>query len=223
MTIRTTWTRAKRFYSRHTFPAFLRAVARKSVHTLFPKADVVYCADLSSIDWAGYGQIEAYEVVARGRLDEIKLEEKNDLFENIDESLLLPQLKERFGKGAVLWLIKRGNRTAGKVWTLTGATVEPYYYFLMPKDVHLYNNIVFEAHRGQGINTALLVEVLRHLATQGCQRAFIETNLRNIRERRSLAKTPFVALGLARKKSRRGHNITRWVSRVPDIPHGKSR
>jgi len=192
----------------------MQTVIRKSIHTLWPKADVIYYVDLRSLDPADRQSLKSHEIVSRHCLEEIQAEEEQSLFENIDKSLLLPQLKERFRRGATLWLIKKDHCTAGKVWTLAGSTIEPYYYFLTPGDVHLFNDLVFEPYRGQGMNRILLCEVLYQLKAQRHQRAFIEANLRNIQERRSLAKTPFVVLGLANKKSKGARNVTRWTPAV---------
>lgn len=46
-------------------------------------------------------------------------------------------IKERFAKGASLWLINFGNDLAGYGWTLHGRTIAPYYFPIGSEDVQL--------------------------------------------------------------------------------------
>jgi len=76
-------------------------------------------------------------------------------------------MKERFGLGASLWLIKSRDKLAGYGWTLRGGTVEPHYFPLGQDDVHLFDFHVFPHYRGQGMNPFLVIHILRSLAAEG--------------------------------------------------------
>ena len=64
-------------------------------------------------------------------------------------------IKERFDKGASLWLIKFEDRLAGYGWTLQGRTIEPHYFPLGQDDVHLFDFHVFPKYRGRGLTLFL--------------------------------------------------------------------
>ena len=72
-------------------------------------------------------------------------------------------MKERFGLGASLWLIKSRDKLAGYGWTLQGGTVEPHYFSLGQDDVHLFDFHVFPQYRGQGMNPFLVTSILSNL------------------------------------------------------------
>jgi ribosomal protein S18 acetylase RimI-like enzyme len=118
----------------------------------------------------------------------------------IREKELQRNMKERFTKGALLWLVRVGGHLAGYIWTIRGTTIEPYVRLLTVDDVHLFDNLIFEDFRGQGINPILVNYVLSEMQKQNCVRAFIETRMTNIAEFRSLAKTNFIKYGLAKKR-----------------------
>jgi ribosomal protein S18 acetylase RimI-like enzyme len=119
-------------------------------------------------------------------------------------------MSERFAKGAALWLVKAENLLAGYGWKLQGRSIEPYYFPLGPKDVHLFDFHVFPQYRGQGINPLLVAAILRSLATNGRGRAFIEAAEWNEAQISSLRKTPFERLGLARSFTVFGHKFIYW-------------
>jgi GNAT superfamily N-acetyltransferase len=204
-----------KYYKKYGLIGFIRRIVARVCHIVYPKADVMYYVDLIGIEQCDIHTISPYEIVSRKSINEIQHDELESLYENIDQSLLQPQLYDRFSRGAVLWLIKKDHCTAGKIWTLTGFTVEPYYYFVTPSDVHLFNNYIFKAYRGQGINPILIQSVLSRLKSYGIHRAFIETNLRNISERKSLAKTSFIPVGVAMKMRLLRWRMTLWRSVVP--------
>ena len=125
-------------------------------------------------------------------------------------SLAHQDLAERFKAGATLWLIRSEGQLAGYGWTLTGHTMRPYYVPLGANDVHLFDYLVFPEFRGRRINPALVNHILAQLSREGRSRAFIEVAEWNQAELKSLGKTPFRALGLARKKSLFGRTIVDW-------------
>jgi ribosomal protein S18 acetylase RimI-like enzyme len=122
-------------------------------------------------------------------------------------------MKERFGKGASLWMIKSHGRLAGYGWTLQGHTIEPHYFPLGRDDAHLFDFHVFPEYRGQGMNPFLVGEILGRLAREGASRALIEAAEWNQAQLSSLSKTPFRRLGLARKLTIFNRTIVCWTER----------
>jgi GNAT superfamily N-acetyltransferase len=119
-------------------------------------------------------------------------------------------IKERFAKGASLWLIRREDKLAGYGWTLQGRTIEPYYLPLAQDDVHLFDFHVFPQYRGRGINPLLISSILRNLALNCRGRAFIEAAEWNQSQLTSLQKTPFCRLGLACSFTIFGRTFVSW-------------
>ena len=109
-------------------------------------------------------------------------------------------LDERFSKGATLWCIIYNNLLSGFVWSIPQFPLEKYFLPLTEKDIHLFDNEIFEDYRGKGINKFLIHHVLYELKNMGYQRAYIETAVWNTPEMRSLAKTPFKRLAIVKKK-----------------------
>jgi len=122
-------------------------------------------------------------------------------------------IRERFGKGASLWLIKSHDRLAGYGWTLQGRTIVPHYFPLGPDDVHLFDFYVFPQYRGQGMNPFLVTRILRSLAREGAGRALIEAAEWNRAQLSSLSRTPFRPLGRARKLTIFGRTIVFWAEK----------
>jgi GNAT superfamily N-acetyltransferase len=120
-------------------------------------------------------------------------------------------MKGRFGKGALLWLIKSEDSLAGYGWTLQGHTVEPHYFPLGKGDVHLFDFHVFPKYRGKGLNPFLVTHILRSVSADGGKRAFIEAAEWNKAQLSSLGRTPFRRLGWARKLTIFRHTIVCWV------------
>ena len=122
-------------------------------------------------------------------------------------------IKERFGAGASLWLVRNQENLLGYGWTLRGCTVEPHYFELGPDDVHLFDFYVFPAYRGRRMNPLLVRFILRSLATEYQGRAFIEAAEWNQAQLASLTQTPFQRLGSARKIPILGHALVWWSGR----------
>ena len=120
------------------------------------------------------------------------------------------QLKVRFSKGAFIWLVKQDSSLAGFVWSIVQTTVEPYFFPLTKKDVHIFDNVIFPEYRGRGINTILINHVLFELKRMGFVRAFIETHTWNTSEIKSLIKTHFYRLAEARKFHFWGWCLSTW-------------
>ena len=132
-------------------------------------------------------------------------------------------IKERFGQGASLWMIKSESKLAGYGWTLRGHTIERHYYPLGPDDVHLFDFYVFPGYRGRGLNPLLVTEILRTLSAERTERAFIEAAEWNHAQLASLRKTSFHRLGRASKFTILRRTIVFWDdsqvdSELNDVP-----
>lgn len=126
-------------------------------------------------------------------------------------TLARQQMKERFAKGASLWLVKIDDCLAGFGWTMRGSTIEGHYFPLGDRDAHLFNFHVFPPYRGRGLNPVLVEYILDSLAADGVRRAFIEAAEWNDPQLSSLKKTRFEYLGVAAKQAVFGRTMVVWA------------
>ena len=142
--------------------------------------------------------------------DEVSPLDLEEVIKSWNSRLAHQSIKERFGRRASLWMIRSEGKLAGYGWTLRGHTIEPHYYPLGPDDVHLFDFYVFPRYRGQGLNPLLVTEILRTLAVERMERAFIEAAEWNHAQLASLRKTSFHRLGRASKFTIRRRTIVLW-------------
>jgi hypothetical protein len=121
-------------------------------------------------------------------------------------------IRERFGKGASLWLVECGDRLAGYGWTLHGQSIAPYYFPLGPDDVQFFDFYVFPKFRGRAFQWLLISYILHTLAVEGRSRAFADTHEWNQPQLASLKITPFRLLGYVQTYKLLGRELTRWIA-----------
>lgn len=207
MAISTAVSRFADYYRRKGFGATIRRVGLAIRRSLFSSRSVLFYCDLSTPGMApknlpGYLKVERKKSSA-----ELSSEDLQEMTSFWNPKLARQNMKERFGLGASLWLIKSHDKLAGYGWTLEGRTVEPHFFSFGYRDVHLFDFHVFPQYRGQGMNPILVTSILRALTTEGAGRAFIEAAEWNQAQLSSLTKTPFRRLGCARKLTIFGRTI----------------
>jgi hypothetical protein len=124
-------------------------------------------------------------------------------------------IRERFEKGASLWLVEWENHLAGYGWTLQGKTIASYYFPLGPDDVQLFDFYVFPRFRGRALHWLLTSYILHTLAAEGMSRAFADTGEWNQAQRASFTMTPFRPLGFVRTYKILGQVFNCWVASEP--------
>ena len=142
------------------------------------------------------------------------------ILQHWNERLMKRHIKERFEKGARLWLAKVEKDYAGFGWSIVGTSIEPYFFPLSNSDAHLFNFHIFPEYRGNGINPLLVNHMLLVLKNEKINRALIETNTWNKAQIRSLEKTYFHKLGRARKITILGKTIVIWLQLEKPFGHG---
>jgi hypothetical protein len=203
--------RLTEYYKRHGFGATIRRARLALRRALFANRMVVFYCDLA------HQTTRAVVIPSSLRIDRVTSEAElcpQDLQEITsfwNPKQARRDIKERFAKGASLWLIKSGDRLAGYGWTLRGCTIAPYYFPLGHDDVHLFDFHVFLQYRGRGMNPILVTHILGNLETECGGRAFIEAAEWNKAQLSSLQKTPFCRLGAARTIEICGRKFVNWV------------
>lgn len=198
------------YYSRHGFSATIRRAGLGAKRAVFSSRMVVFYCDLATETARPVNITNSMEVNRLQNEAEISQQDLLEIISFWNPKQARRNIKERFAKGASLWLIKSEDKVAGFGWTLHGCTVEPHYFPLGQDDVHLFDFHVFPRYRGRGINPLLVICILRELAVNCTGRAFIEAAEWNQAQLASLQKTPFRRLGSARWFTVFGHTFTTW-------------
>lgn len=190
--------RLSEYCKRHGLSATIRRTRLALTRAFFANRKLVFYCDLKN--WAPLRVIIPSGFSVRNismltALSATSLQEMTDFW---NAKLALQSIRERFEKGASLWLIECGNRLAGYGWTIRGQTIAPYYFPLAHEDVHFFDFHVFPQFRGQGINPCLVSRILDDLAKESAGRAFIEVAEWNYAQLSSLEKTSFRYLGEVR-------------------------
>jgi GNAT superfamily N-acetyltransferase len=211
MGISTSISRLGAYYTRHGLWATIRRAGLAVRRALFSSRMVLFYCDLSG-QTSLPADLPSFLKVERKRSSaELSSEDLEEMTSFWNPKLAHRNIKERFGKGASLWLIKSEGRLAGYGWTLRGRTIEPHYFPLGQDDIHLFDFHVCPQYRGRGMNPFLVTHILRNLATEGAGRALIEAAEWNQAQLSSLSKTLFRRLGLARKLTICGHALVWWA------------
>src|ERR1700756_3330029 len=149
MSIKDSISRLSGYYSRNGLAATFRRASLAAKRAVFSNRMVVFYCDLRTQNppmavLPGQRKIEHIRSFA-----ELKPQDLHDMTSFWNPELAHRNIKERFAKGAWLWLIKSGDNLSGYGWTLRGLTIEPYYFPLAPEDVHFFDFHVFPQYRGQ--------------------------------------------------------------------------
>ena len=210
MTVSKQLTRFAEYYRRHGLLATFRRLDLAARQALFSSRSVLFYCDLTALP-PGPAELPHFLKIERKRCEtEIGAEDFTIITSVWNPKLARRNVKERFDKGASLWLIRSSGSLAGYGWTLRGKTIEPHYFPLGPGDVHLFDFFVLPRHRSKGINPTLVGSILDLLSAECTGRAFIEAAEWNAPQLASLQKTPFRRLGSARKFSTSGPTFVIW-------------
>lgn len=118
--------------------------------------------------------------------------------------------KERFAKGAILWVLLLHGEIAAFVWSMTGKAFSPWYLPVTPHDGYILDAVTFEEYRGRGLYPLLMNYVLGKLKSEGISRMVGELYTTNTSSIRGLEKTHYRQFGIATKFRIFGRNITIW-------------
>ncbi|MGH9403381.1 MAG: GNAT family N-acetyltransferase [Terriglobia bacterium] len=208
------------YHRRHGIRVTVQRAGLAARRALFSGRSVLFYCDLSRLT-APPVDVPSFLKVERKRGEaELSPQDLKEMTSFWNPKLARRNIKERFGKGASLWLIKSHDKLAGYGWTLRGSTVESHYFPLGVDDVHLFDFFVVRQYRGKGINPAFVSYILSKLSGECAGRAFIEAAEWNRSQLASLQKTAFRRLVSARKMTILSHTIVFW-SEKPGVSPSK--
>jgi GNAT superfamily N-acetyltransferase len=211
MSIASSISRFADYYGRHGFSATIRRACLAVNRMLFANRMIVFYCDL-----AGQSS-RAVAIPSSLRIDRItsEVELSPEILQEItgfwNPKQARRNVEERFGKGASLWLISSGERSAGYGWTLRGGAIAPYYFPMTPNDVQLFDFYVFPKFRGRALHWLLTGHILQTLAAEGAARAFADTHEWNQAQLSSFKMTRFRQLGVVRTYDILGYKFVNWI------------
>jgi ribosomal protein S18 acetylase RimI-like enzyme len=218
MPISSSISRLTAYYNRNGLVATIRRAGLALKRSLFSSRMIVFYCDLGKLDMAPVKPPNSLRVECLRSYADLSQRDLREMTGFWNPKQAHRNIRERFEKGASLWLIKSEDKLAGYGWTLLGHTIAPYYFPLTSDDVHLFDFHVLTQYRGRGLNPFLVSQILRSLATAGRGRAFIEAAEWNQAQLASLEKTPFHRLGMARSSTILRHTFVSWVGNEPIVP-----
>jgi RimJ/RimL family protein N-acetyltransferase len=197
------------YYRRHGLAATLGRIGQ-GVRRLFSTRMVVFCCDLAKTALPSAELPSGLKVERKNRLDELTPDEREALTAYWNPRLARRNMKERFGKGASLWLIKSQNIVAGFSWTIRGGTIAPFYFPMAEDDVQFFDWAVFPKFRGRAILFFLVTQILGRLQAEGAARAFGDAAEWNQASLAAYKMLPFRRLGIAKKFIFMDRHIIVW-------------
>jgi hypothetical protein len=214
----TALSRATEYYRRHGFAATLQRAGVSVKRAFLTGRMVVFYCDLASRKIPPM-QAPAGCCVQRVRtLEELGSDRFQAMTSFWNPKLAQQNIRERFERGASLWLVESNDQLAGFGWSLEGDAIEPYYFPLGAKDVQLFDFYIFPGSRGGTLYWLLTNHILRTLAAEGWSRAFADTHEWNQAQLAAFRMTPLRALGSVKTYRLFGRVLTSW-SASPSAAH----
>jgi GNAT superfamily N-acetyltransferase len=171
---------------------------------------MLYYGDVTTHQEIGSHMSDCLSIEPKRNRNEISATDLNCLFNQKGKFMIERHFRERFPKGAILWLLRVNQSVAGYRWTMRGNSIKPHFYPLTAKDAHFFDVEIFPEYRGRGLNSFFINYVLARMKNEGVERAFIEMREWNKSNRRSIRKTSFKNIGIARKYVLFGKKIVIW-------------
>jgi ribosomal protein S18 acetylase RimI-like enzyme len=217
--------RVTEYYSRHGFAATMRRAGVSAKRALFANRIVVFYCDLPKLAAPPAKIPSSLKVERLQRYIELSQQDLQEMTSFWNPKQAHRNIRERFDRGATLWLIKSEDTLAGFSWTLRGRTIASYYFLLGEDDIQLFDFYVFPKFRGRAILWFLVAHILQSLKGEGAARVFGDVAEWNQASLSFYKMTPFRRLGLARSFTILGRTFTRWVENGTDqkAPNGVER
>lgn len=203
------------YCQRYGFRATAKRVFLSLKRALRGNRMVLFYCDLACCGIVTVGETEQAKVERKYSDLDLDPCDMQQIIELWNSKLMKQQIAGRFSQGATLWLFKLHGKLAAYGWTIVGHPIQPHFLPFASGDVHLFDFFVFPEYRGRGINVSLVIYILRELALEKRNRAFIESAEWNRAQLASLRKTPFIYFGCAQKLVIFGKTIVVWSGKKP--------
>jgi hypothetical protein len=178
-----------------------------------PHKQVLFYTDLTILDTDESSLPDNLKVEQYHSLDQI---DKGDLktLINCGTALMgsagLSYIRERFARGAVLWLLKVDRQVAGYRWIMENDHVTSTFFPHMKTDLHSLATELFLDFRGQNLFGIFRKEVHRIKRNEGFKTCYSESKLYNKRAVKAHLKIGDIKFGIATRFRMFGKNVVIW-------------
>jgi ribosomal protein S18 acetylase RimI-like enzyme len=221
MALSTSISRLAAYYARHGFKGTIRRAALSVKRAVLANCMVVFYCDLASQTMAPGSLPTSLKVERLRNYSDLSPQDLHEITSFWNPRLAHRRVKERFERGASLWLIRSAGSLAGYSWTLRGSAIAAYYFPMALDDVQLFDFYVFPRFRGRAILWFLVTDILRSLRDEGATRVFGDVAEWNQASLSFYRTVPFQRLGLARSFTIFGHTFISWAESEPVAQTGK--
>ena len=216
MSLSSAVSRLTEYLRRHGFAATVRRAGLAARRSIFAGRMVVFYCDLDERKLRPISIPKTFSIKRVNALTELGTERLQEMTSFWNPKLASRNIRERFEKGASLWLVECEGRLAGYGWTLQGQAIERYYFPLTSGDAQLFDFYVFPSFRGRALHWLLTGHILHMLALEGASRAFADTGEWNAAQLASFKMTPLRRFGQVRTYKIFGQQLTRWDADEPE-------
>jgi RimJ/RimL family protein N-acetyltransferase len=209
-------TRFQTYYQKHGLAGTLRRICEYP-HRVLKGQEILFFAEMNELSDAVLNLPDNITIEFRRSYDDAVQPDTQKMVHYWNEQHLIDRIKERFEKGAVLWIIKLKGRISGFVWSIRGKMVSPYYLPLTPHDAVLFDSVIFNEFRGRGLYPLLMNYVFWQLKVEGVHRTFGHSYAWNTVSIHGIEKTYFRRLGQVRRFNIFGKNVVIFSEVQKDI------
>ncbi len=211
----TSTSRVAEYYKRHGLAATVRRMGSAARRSLFANRKIVFYCDLAMLSPTAANVPDSLKIERVHTEREFSAEDRNAITNFWNPTLSERNMRQRFERGASLWLIRSEDRLAGYSWTLRGQTIADYYFPMGIDDIQIFDFFVFPKYRGRAVLLVLIKYMLSVLRTEGAARAYGDVAEWNHASLSFYKMTPFKRLGVAQGFTLFGRTFTRWVEEQP--------
>jgi hypothetical protein len=180
---------------------------------IIPQKQVIWCVELTDVRneefvLPGDIKIERFKSLEQVNKNDLKIltESHSDLMGSASGILI----RERFNKGAMLWLIKKNDQLAGYRWTIANNHKTPTYFPHTETDMHSIGIEIFRDFRRHHLFYIFQQSMVITLKNEGFKRFYSETFLYNKRAMKAMLNYGLRKIGIATRFSIFGKNIVIW-------------
>jgi RimJ/RimL family protein N-acetyltransferase len=166
---------------------------------------VLFCAELIDFNPAEFMPV-GMRLVRKDTWKDLTSREIELIICNKEETAFTRTSIDRFTKKSILWLIFEDDHLVGYSWSVDRYPIAGYYFPLPKHSIHLFDQEIFPDYRGHGYNGIATNEILKDAKRRGLTHAYISVGEWNEKNLRSMMKTAFKPIGVARRR-RSGHRI----------------
>jgi len=166
MSIVNSISRFSEYLKRHGLAATLRRAWLEGKRTIFAGRMAVFYCDLDDRKLRQVNIPTGMRLKRITALSELAPEQLQAITSFWNPKLASQNIRERFEKGASLWLVESEDQLAGYGWTIRGTPIAPYYFPLAPDDVQFFDFYVFPKFRGRALHWLLTGHILHALAVE---------------------------------------------------------